>query len=300
MRIGIHGRSLTPETADAALRVITGMGAHGLVPVVERAFADQLNALHRTLPANTEMMERAKMPALDMLLSLGGDGTFLDSVAMTGRSGVPVLGINLGRLGFLSNTRLEDADQALRMIAARKFSIEERGLLTLEGSAEFGEQPFALNEVSLHKRDSSSMITVHAYVDDRFLNTYWADGLIVASPTGSTAYSLSCGGPLLDPGCDAMVITPIAPHNLNVRPFVVPGSVTIRLMAEARGDKYLVNLDSRSTTLERTSELRIRRADHRVKLVHLEGQDFLDTLRDKLTWGLDVRSGPPLLPGGED
>ena len=299
MRIGTHGRTLTAETAAASVRVIVGMRAHGLVPVVERSLADQLREFNQPLAADVELMDSAEMPALDLLLSLGGDGTFLDSVAMVGRAGVPVLGINLGRLGFLSNTRLEEADQALRMIAERKFTIEERGLLTLEGSNEFGAQPFALNEVSLHKRDSSSMITVHAYVGDRFLNTYWADGLIVATPTGSTAYSLSCGGPLLDPACDAMVITPIAPHNLNVRPFVVPGDVTIRLLAEARGDKYLVNLDSRSTTLERTTELRIRRADHRVKLVHLEGQDFLDTLRDKLTWGLDVRSGPPLLPGND-
>jgi NAD+ kinase len=138
-------------------------------------------------------------------------------------------------------------------------------------------------------------MAIHAYLDGRFMNTYWADGLIVASPTGSTAYSLSCGGPLLDPVCDAMVVTPIAPHNLNVRPFVVPGGSTIRLVAEARGDRYLVNLDSRSVTLGGPSELVVRRADHRVRLVRLEGQDFLDTLRTKLAWGLDVRSGPPAL-----
>jgi NAD+ kinase len=137
------------------------------------------------------------------------------------------------------------------------------------------------------------MIAVHMHLDGRFLNTYWADGIIVATPTGSTAYSLSCGGPLLAPDCDAMVITPISPHNLNVRPFVLPGSSTLTLNVDARGEKYLVNLDSRSIILDRPTDLTLRRADHRIKLVHLEGQDFLETLRSKLAWGLDIRSARP-------
>jgi NAD+ kinase len=184
-------------------------------------------------------------------------------------------------------------DATLQAIMERRFSLEERGLLALEGCAGFGEQHFALNELSVQKRDSATMIAVHMHLDGRFLNTYWADGIIVATPTGSTAYSLSCGGPLLAPDCDAMVITPISPHNLNVRPFVLPGSSTLTLNVDARGEKYLVNLDSRSIILDRPTDLTLRRADHRIKLVHLEGQDFLETLRSKLAWGLDIRSARP-------
>jgi NAD+ kinase len=261
---------------------------------VDRDMAEQLAIFGHHLDPDIERMDGKVLPKLDLLLSLGGDGTFLDSVAMTGRSGIPVLGINLGRLGFLSNIRLEGSERAMEALANGRFTIEERALLEMSGCEGFSQHPYALNEMSLHKRDSSSMIAVHAYLGDRFLNTYWADGLIVATPTGSTAYSLSCGGPLLAPDCDAMVITPISPHNLNVRPFVVPGNSVVRLIVEARGDKYLVNLDSRSTAMDRATEIILRRADHRAKLVHLEGQEFMNTLRDKLNWGLDVRSiGPP-------
>ncbi|MBS1583493.1 MAG: NAD kinase [Bacteroidetes bacterium] len=292
MRIGTHGRLFLPESAIVVLDILQRMEAMGLVPVVERSLAVRLGEAGHPLPAHVEVMATAEAGALDLLISLGGDGSFLDSVAFVGRTGVPVLGINLGRLGFLSNTRVEDVDATLAAVKARRYTIEERGMLALEGCEGFGDRTYALNEVSVHKRDSATMIAIHAQLDGAYLNTYWADGLIVATPTGSTAYSLSCGGPLLDPACDAMVVTPISPHNLNVRPFVVPGPSTIRLNADARGDKYLVNLDSRSVTLDRPRELLIRRADHRVKLAHLEGQAFLNTLRTKLAWGLDVRSAP--------
>lgn len=293
MRIGTHGRLFLPASAHAVLDILGRMRSAGLVPVVERSLAGRLQAAGSPLPADMEVMDRAEDSRLDMLISMGGDGSFLDSVTFVGRTGVPVLGINLGRLGFLSNTRVEDVDATLAAVKAGRYTIQERAMLALEGGGDgFGDRNFALNEVSLHKRDSATMIAVHAYLDGRFLNTYWADGLIVATPTGSTAYSLSCGGPLLDPACDAMVVTPISPHNLNVRPFVVPGPSTIRLSVDARGDKYLVNLDSRSTTFDRPTELVVRQADHRVRLVHFEGQAFLDTLRTKLAWGLDVRSAP--------
>jgi NAD+ kinase len=167
----------------------------------------------------------------------------------------------------------------------------------VKGLGSTGDAPdLALNEVGVHKRDTAAMIAVHTYLDDRFLNTYWSDGLIIATPTGSTAYSLSCGGPLMDPGCQALAITPIAPHNLNVRPFVVPDSVVVTLMVETRGDRYLVNRDARSTTLAEQTPITIRKAVQPARLVQLEGMDFLDTLRNKLNWGLDARSVPPRLP----
>ena len=296
MRIGTHGRSLARESIPSVKRIHEAMRAEGMIPVVDKALADQLAAAGLPLDATTEIADNPANAGIEVFFSLGGDGTFLDSVAKVGRSGIPVLGINLGRLGFLSSTREEGAVTGMRAVKEGRYTIEDRGLLTVRGEGLGDGTPmFALNEVSLHKRDTSSMLAVDAFVDDRFLNTYWSDGLIIATPTGSTAYSLSCGGPLLDPTCDAMVITPIAAHNLNVRPIVVPGASLLRLRAEAREDKYLVNLDSRSFTLERPTDLHIRRADHRVRFIHLEGSDFFNTLRDKLAWGLDVRSGPPVL-----
>ncbi len=300
MRIGTHGRSLALASIPSVQRIHATMRAEGVVPVVDRALAEQLAAAGLPVEEGTEVADNPATSGIDMFFSLGGDGTFLDSVAKVGRTGIPVLGINLGRLGFLSSTREEGALDAIRAVKQGRYTIEDRGLLSVQGlDLDNGAPLFALNEVSLHKRDTSSMLAVEAFLNDRFLNTYWSDGLIIATPTGSTAYSLSCGGPLLDPACDAMVITPIAAHNLNVRPIVVPGNSVLRLRAEAREDKYLVNLDSRNFTLERPSDIHIRRADHRVRFIHLEGSDFFNTLRDKLAWGLDVRSGPPVLkPNG--
>jgi NAD+ kinase len=291
MRIGTHGR-LYPASAAAIINRIVGrMAALGATPVVERSLARRMADAGNPVPPGTELMDQVAGSKLDVLVSLGGDGSFLDSVDLIGRAAVPMLGINLGRLGYLSNTRIEDVDATLQALVERRYGIEERALLTLRGCHGFGEHDTALNEVTIHKRDGAAMISVHARLDGRFLNTYWADGLIISTPTGSTAYSLSCGGPILAPQCDAMVITPIAPHNLNVRPLVVPGSSTITLEVDARGEKYLVNLDSRSVVMDSFPPLDVRPADHTVKLVQLEGQDFLDTLRNKLSWGLDVRSG---------
>jgi len=293
MRIGTHGRLYPAAAAATVNQILDRMVAVGAQPVVERGLAERMQEAGYPLKPGIEVMDRVEDGKLDIIVSMGGDGSFLDTATYVGASGVPMLGINLGRLGFLSNTRIEEVDTTLQAIMERRFSIEERGLLALEGCEGFGEHRFALNELSVQKRDSATMIAVHVHLDGRFLNTYWADGIIVATPTGSTAYSLSCGGPLLAPDCDAMVITPISPHNLNVRPFVLPGSSTLTLNVDARGDKYLVNLDSRSTVLDQPMDLTLRRADHRIKLVHLEGQDFLETLRSKLAWGLDIRSARP-------
>lgn len=293
MRIGILGR-LYPESAAVTINdILARMVKAGATPVVERGLAERMATAQLPTAADTEVMDRAEDAKLDMLVSMGGDGSFLDSVDFLGSCPVPLMGINLGRLGFLSSTRLEDVDATLQAIMQRRYTIAERAVLALEGCPGFGTHNNALNEVSLHKRDGAAMISIHAHLDGRFLNTYWADGLIVATPTGSTAYSLSCGGPLLAPDCDAMVITPIAPHNLNVRPFVVPGKSTLTLQVDARGEKYLVNLDSRSQVLDHFPALHVHRAQHRLQVVQLEGQDFLNTLRSKLSWGLDVRSALP-------
>ena len=206
-------------------------------------------------------------------------------------SGIPVLGVNTGRLGFLANTSRDEIQMALHDLRDNKYRLQTRSLLTMVTEDNlFGEDNFALNELTVHKKDTSSMITIHTYIGDLFLNAYWADGLIVATPTGSTAYSLSCGGPIMVPGAQDYVITPIAPHNLNVRPVVVPDDRVIRLKIQGRGRDYLCSLDSRSVTIDSAIELTIKRAEFSLNVIQTEGQNFLSTIRNKMMWGLDRRN----------
>lgn len=292
MRVGVHGRRMSPGKAPVAAALLKKMEANGLVPVLQRDLAALLRDAGQPHD-RPSFDDPSQAKDMELFITMGGDGSFLDAVAMVGDLGIPMVGINLGRLGYLSTVRLEDTDAALGALVARRFRIQERGLVQIDGCGDgFGGRNFALNEVSVHKRDSSTMLSVQAHLGDRYLNTYWADGLIIATPTGSTAYSLSCGGPLLDPTSNVFVLTPIAAHNLNVRPFVVPDHHEVRLVVNPRGDKYLVNLDSRNVTLEASAELHIRKAPFALKLVLPEGYDHLDTLRSKLAWGLDLRSGP--------
>jgi NAD+ kinase len=291
MRVGVNGREMADENIPLVLDVLQRMVRQGMEPQLTSGLAEWLIRKGATVECPVLTPELLSAQDLDLCIGLGGDGTLLDTVALVGRTGIPILGINLGRLGFLSNVRLEDVDGALADLRSGRYSLQDRSLLeVIDHADELGAHNFALNEVSISKRDSASMIAVHVHLGADYLNTYWADGLIIATPTGSTAYSLSCGGPILYPTSDALVINPISPHNLNVRPFVVPDHFTIRLQLEARSDKCLLNLDSRSVTVEGDSQVTIRRAPFTVKMVQLEAQDFLHTLRTKLHWGLDQRS----------
>jgi len=297
MRIGVNGRAMEPANAPVVLNTLERMVAHGLEPLLTSSLATWLQEGGHAVPWPVLSNQDLGQQDLELCIGLGGDGTLLDTVSLVGRSEIPVLGINLGRLGFLSNVRLDTVETALAAIKAHHYSLQDRSLLeVMDRETELGAQNFALNEVSIHKRDSASMIAVHVHLGTDYLNTYWADGLIIATPTGSTAYSLSCGGPVLYPTSDAFVINPICPHNLNVRPFVIPDHYTIRLQLEARSDRCLLNLDSRSVAIEGNTEITIRRARFTVKMVQFEGTDFLDTLRTKLNWGLDRRSAPPAKP----
>jgi len=294
MRIGVNGRAMEAGNAPLVLHTMARMKANGLEPVLTRSLAVWLQELGHPLPSSVLPDTDLAKHDLELCISLGGDGTLLDTVSLVGRSEIPVLGINLGRLGFLSNVKLDTVDVALAAIKNGRYMLQDRSLVEVTDHQELlGDNNFALNEVSIHKRDSASMIAVHVHLGADYLNTYWADGLIIATPTGSTAYSLSCGGPVLYPTSDAFVINPICPHNLNVRPFVVPDHYTITLKLEARSDRCLMNLDSRSVAIDGQSQITIRRARFSVKMVQLESSDFLETLRTKLSWGLDVRSGPP-------
>ncbi len=226
-----------------------------------------------------------------LLFSIGGDGTFLKSVMSLKNKSIPVVGINLGRLGFLSDISRDGMDEAMDLILSGKYEIEKRSVLKLEGkNGLFGDFSYALNEITVTKLDTSSMINIHTYLNDEYLNTYWGDGLIVSTPTGSTAYSLSVGGPILTPDSQNFIISPIAPHNLTVRPIVVPDNIRLKLRVEGRGANFLASLDSRSKAIGFPGELSISKADFYVQTLKLENHSFFSTLRNKLMWGADKRN----------
>ncbi|MFN7120323.1 MAG: NAD kinase [Saprospiraceae bacterium] len=227
----------------------------------------------------------------DFLITLGGDGTILSALLHVRDSGVPILGINLGRLGFLASIEKKRIPEAIQLLKRGMYQIEERGLLYLESNLPlFGNARFALNDCTLLKRDTSSMITIHTYINGAYLNSYWADGLIVATPTGSTGYSLSCGGPIIFPNSGNFVITPVAPHNLSVRPIVIADDSIISFEIEGRAENFLCTLDSRFEVITAAHQLAVRKNDFTVKIVQLEDVSFLRTIRDKLIWGVDSRN----------
>jgi NAD+ kinase len=227
----------------------------------------------------------------DCLVSLGGDGTLLDTVTLVRDKNIPVLGINFGRLGFLASLGKENLDAAVRALADRNYMIDKRTLIHLDADVPlFGETPYALNEFVIHKRDVSPMIRIHTYLNGEPLNNYWADGLIVATPTGSTGYSLSCNGPLLFPDAGGFIINPVAPHNLNVRPIVVPDDSVISFEVEGRTDQLICTMDSRKEIVDRRVQLAVKKESFRISLIRLQENTFLQTLREKLAWGLDARN----------
>jgi NAD+ kinase len=229
--------------------------------------------------------------SIECLISLGGDGTLLDTVTLVRDSGIPVLGINYGRLGFLANIGKEEIHAAIDAIANRKYVIDKRSMVHLEANVPlFGKTPYGLNEFTIHKKDSSPMIKIHTYLNGEFLNTYWADGLIVATPTGSTGYSLSCNGPVVFPDSRSFVITPVAPHNLNIRPIIVPDNNIISFELEGRTDGFVITLDSRREIISKEVQLAIKKESFDIKLIRMNENHFLQTLRGKLSWGLDKRN----------
>lgn len=224
------------------------------------------------------------------LISFGGDGTILDTLELVRTSELPVMGINLGRLGFLANIKMDETTLAIKALKNNEYTIEKRALLELVSDIPALQVfPYALNDFVVQKRDTSAMITVKAHLNGDFLNNYWADGLIVSTPTGSSGYSLSCGGPLIFPGSQAFVITPIAAHNLTVRPAVIPDSNCLDIEIKGRGKRVLVSLDARSFKVPTDSNIRIKKADFQFNMIRLLGSNYMDTLRNKLLWGTDKR-----------
>ena len=255
---------------------------------VNREFYQKLS---KTNGFNVHILEKNQDLDAKSVITLGGDGTILNATKWLNKTSIPILGINLGRLGFLASIEKNTIKSAIMQWHNGEYGTEERTLLKLVSKPEiFSDFPFALNDFTLHKKETSSMITIKTFLDDEYLNTYWADGLIVSTPTGSTGYSLSCGGPIVFPNTGNFIITPVAPHNLNVRPIIVPDNSTIRFELDGRTNSYLCTLDSRYETVEQHFELKVSKADFKIKMIILKGESFMKTIREKLSWGLDRRN----------
>ncbi len=292
MKIAIYSRIMDWEQVNEIQQFFNALSAKKIQPIIFHPYFEQL--LSRVqLPANTTTFSQYTDldNSIDFLISLGGDGTMLDTVTLVTNKNIPVLGINFGRLGFLASIGKEDLLTAIDAIIKRSFVIDKRSLLHLDSSKPlFGDTPYGLNEFAIHKTDTSPMIKIHTYLNGEFLNTYWADGLIVASPTGSTGYSLSCNGPVVFPESNSFVITPVAPHNLNVRPIVVPDNNIISFEVEGRTDTFICALDARRHVVEKNIQLAVKKEEFTLSLVRLNENNFLQTLRSKLMWGLDSRN----------
>lgn len=291
MKVALHGLLLKAEFLPAVWSLFTKLQSLAVDIYLTPSLEQQLRQLSPPLVQYGILRQAEDYAGLDFFLSIGGDGTLLDSVCLVGNKEIPILGLNTGRLGFLATVATNKIEDAVEQLAMGNYQIEARTLLSLSSSKTlFHGVNFALNEFTIHKKDTSSMITVHTYIDGKYLNSYWADGLIVATPTGSTGYSLSCGGPLITPGAKNFVITPVSPHNLNVRPIIVSDESEISFEIEGRTDKFMISLDSRSTSISSALKLSVKKEAFSAKLVKLPSYHFFDTLRQKLHWGLDMRN----------
>jgi NAD+ kinase len=291
MKIAIHGRNFN----ESARPFIENMFNELLSRKIEvqlsrpfRTFLDQTGISHYS-----ELVYEKPEELFDarLIVSMGGDGTLLETISHVGKRQIPAVGINVGRLGFLATVPPERIADMIAALENSQFRIDERTLVEIESNIDlFDGLNFGLNDFTITKTDTSSMITVHTYLNQEFLNSYWADGLIISTPTGSTGYSLSCGGPVLVPHSQNFIVTPISPHNLNVRPLVVEDTAVIRLEVKSRSNNFLVSLDARSRVVDENTQLTVRKADFTARLIKMKDDSFLNTLRSKLSWGLDMRN----------
>ncbi len=294
MKVAIFGRSFPENFNEIIYRLFEKLNKYSVEIYVFEPFFDFIKDNLFILPKITDTYsdrDELQSKGIDVIFSIGGDGTFLECVAFMERINIPIVGINSGRLGFLAYISKDNLDLALEMIIKEKFSIEERSMIMVETENNaFGQFNCGLNEIIVQKKDTSSMINVEVFVDDEYMTNYWADGLIIATPTGSTAYSLSAGGPIVVPEAKNFVITPIAPHNLTVRPIILPDEVEIRLTIHGRSDEFLAALDARNVFLKNGMDLVIKKADYSLKMVRLPHINYFSTLRSKLMWGMDRRN----------
>jgi NAD+ kinase len=294
MKVAIYGKYYLNSTEPIINDIFVFFSNNGVEMIIESEFLKILHEKkiiqkeYKTFTSHSELNS-----GFDMLISIGGDGTILRAAALVRNSGVPILGINAGRLGFLATVQKENIAEFMQFIIDKKYTISKRTLLSLSCSPSndaVEEINFALNEISVSRKETTSMITIETYLNNEFLNSYWADGLIISTPTGSTGYSMSCGGPILTPNVKSFVITPIAPHNLNARPLVVPDETEIRLKISGRDNHYLVSLDSRIISVKNETLLFIKKSPLEINMVEIPNETFLKTLRNKLFWGEDRRN----------
>ncbi|CAH0336976.1 NAD kinase [Flavobacterium sp. CECT 9288] len=294
MKVAIYGQYYQNSTEPIINDIFDFFNKKKVEMVIEAQFLKILNdkkiveKTYNTFSKHTELDT-----SFDMLISIGGDGTILRAATLVRDSGIPILGINAGRLGFLATVQKENIAAFMQFVIDKKYTISKRTLLTLTctpTNEAIEEINFAMNEITVSRKDTTSMITIDTYLNGEFLNSYWADGLIISTPTGSTGYSLSCGGPILTPDVKSLVITPIAPHNLTARPLVVPDETEIRLKVSGREENYLVSLDSRVTSIKNESILTLNKTPFQINMVEIPEETFLKTLRNKLLWGQDKRN----------
>jgi NAD+ kinase len=292
MKIEIYGRQFNdPAVFPYIQQVFDSLTQHGVEVYVHHQLNDYLRDNINTAPYEVLQDIEAIKGFIDIFLTLGGDGTLLDTVTMIRDSGIPVVGINFGRLGFLASINKNDIAAAIDAVVNKQFTLDSRELISIYSEiAIFGKDNFALNDITIHKRDDSAMITTHVFLDEEFLNSYWGDGIIISTSTGSTAYSLSCGGPIIFPKSNSIVLTPVSPHNLNVRPIVLPDTSTLSFEVECRSSNYLVSCDSRTAVIDKTMRFKVNKAGFQLNLVRLSNESYLSTLRNKLLWGLDARN----------
>ncbi|WP_409417450.1 NAD kinase [Flavobacterium sp. PS2] len=294
MKVAIYGQYYLNSTDPIIKDIFVFFTSNNVEMVIEANFLKMLHEKkiiekeYKTFSSHTELDS-----SFEMLISIGGDGTILRAATLIRNSGVPILGINAGRLGFLATVQKENIAAFMQFVIDKKYTVSERTLLSLTTEPRneaIEELNFAMNEVTVSRKDTTSMITVDTYLNGEYLNSYWADGLIISTPTGSTGYSLSCGGPILTPDVNSLVITPIAPHNLTARPLIIPDNTEIKLRVSGREDHYLISLDSRIASVKNESILTIKKTDFKINMVEIPGETFLKTLRNKLLWGEDKRN----------
>lgn len=292
MRIAIYSRGIEHNQQKDIELLVSELVKHGAEPVFYQDFFNKVySSVHIEGDYSTFNSSADMDTSIDCLISLGGDGTLLDTVTLVKDTGIPVLGVNYGRLGFLANIGKDEISLAIEALVERKYVLDKRTLLHLDADVPlFDDVSYALNEFTLHKSDTSPMIKIHTYLNGEFLNTYWADGLIVSTPTGSTGYSLSCNGPVVFPDSASFVITPVSPHNLNIRPIVVPDNTIVSFEVEGRTDNFICSMDSRRELVPKEIQLAVKKESFGLNLIRLNENNFLQTLRNKLSWGLDKRN----------
>jgi len=289
MKIAVFGQTI--RNAEASIELLLNyLQQKGIEVFIESDFFDLISQ-NKGFDDHKTFNELDS--SFDLLISIGGDGTILRAITFVKDLGIPIVGINTGRLGFLATIQINDIEVAIDNILNNNYKISERSLLSIETSIEnkdISSLNFALNEVTVARKNTTSMITVKTKLDDEYLTSYWSDGLIISTPTGSTGYSLSCGGPVITPNTNNFIITPIAPHNLSARPLVISDSTVIKLKVSGREDNFLVSLDSRIATLHNDTIITIKKADFKIKMIEFLNESFFDTLRKKLLWGEDKRN----------